>query len=106
MVQNAQRGWYGHRLGCNQRPHESGCSDLRNRGWYFVGTGIEPRDVKLKANVTDDSDTRVWAMLQEQDENLTIEFAHRKETMNTEDWAEVRPCSIRLPNHPHLLPWL
>ena len=35
--------------------------------------------------VTEQSDARAWAMLQEHDENVTIEFVMRKDTMNMED---------------------
>ena len=37
-------------------------------------TGYEHRDVKLKVNVTENSDTRAWAMLNEHDENIEVEF--------------------------------
>ena len=42
-------------------------------------TGYEQRDMKLKVNVTEQSDIRIWAMLQEHDENIEIEFVMRKE---------------------------
>ena len=42
----------------------------------------------LKVNVTEDSDTRVWVMLNEQYENIMVEFVQRRDTTNTEDWVE------------------
>ena len=52
-------------------------------------TGYEQRDVKLKVNVIEQSDTRAWAMLREHDENIEVEFVLRKDTTNTEDWVEI-----------------
>ena len=72
-------------------------------------TGVEPKDMKIKVNVTDGSDAR--PMLDEQDENITVEFVQYKETMNTDDWVEVclqseAPTFIRLLHRLRLLPWL
>ena len=52
-------------------------------------TGYELRDMKLKVNVTEQSDTCAWAMLQEQDENIEVELVMRNDTVNTEDWVEI-----------------
>ena len=44
-------------------------------------TGYEQSDLKLKVNVTESSDACVWAMLNEHDEKIDIEFVMRKDTM-------------------------
>ena len=44
-------------------------------------TGYAQRNVKLKVNVTEQSDARAWAVSQEHDENIEIEFVTRKDAM-------------------------
>ena len=56
-------------------------------------TGYEQRDIKLKVNLIENSDTRAWAMLNEHDENIEVEFVMCKDTMNTDSFE------ICLQNH-------
>ena len=74
-------------------------------------TGYEQRDMKLKVNVTEQSDASACATLNEHDESIKIEFVMHEDIMNTADWVDLTcrmmlQCSTRLLHHPHRLPRL
>ena len=69
-------GACGLRLGCDQQMSPAEVIQHLMAG-VSMETGYAQRD-QLKVKVTEQSDTRAWAMFNEHDENVTTEFVMRK----------------------------
>ena len=51
--------------------------------------GFEMKDMILQVRLRIEGDTSAWARLNDVDENVNVEFLHRRDAMNPEDWVEV-----------------